>query len=73
MLDCPTMQTKWVLFWLFVLLSWGGILFYTMFASLSPCEVRGSCAIDGLVSVLIWTLMPAQAFLAAYLKQRDAD
>jgi hypothetical protein len=68
----PAVRLAWVLFWLFVVLSWGAVLGYLFFAGWSSCEVRGACGLDRIISVLLWTLMPAQIFLAAYLKQRSS-
>lgn len=72
-LQNQAMRLTWVLFWLFVLVSWGAVGSYVFFAGWSSCEVRGACGMDRFVSVLLWTLMPAQGLLAAYLKQRSAD
>ena len=66
------MRLAWVLFWLFVVLSWGAVLSYVFFAGWSSCEVRGHCGQDRFVTLLLWTLMPAQAFIAAFLKQRSS-
>ena len=72
MLHHPAVRLAWVLFWLFVVLSWGTIFSYLFFAGWSSCDVRGACGLDRFVSVLLWTLMPAQIFLAAYLKHRSS-
>lgn len=63
----------WLLFWLFVILSWTAVGFYLFISGWAPCAVTGTCVADGVVVVLALVLMPAQVLLALYLKQRRAD
>ena len=60
----------WLLFWLFVIASWTAVGFHLLTTGWAPCAVTGTCLIDGIVVVLALLLMPAQVFLAVYLKQR---
>ena len=63
----------WLLFWLFVVVSWTAVVFYLFISGWAPCTVTGTCIQDGLVVGLALFLMPAQVLLAVYLKQRRAD
>jgi hypothetical protein len=63
----------WLLFWLFVVVSWMVVAFYFFISGWAPCVVTGTCLADGFVAALAILLMPAQVLLAAYLKQRRAD
>ena len=64
---------KWLLFWLFVAVSWIAVAFYLFISDWAPCSVTGTCITDGVVIALALLLMPAQVLIAVYLKQRHAD
>ena len=63
----------WLLFWLFVVVSWTAVGFYLFISGWASCRETGTCISDGFVVVLALLLMPAQVLLAVYLKQRRAD
>jgi hypothetical protein len=63
----------WTLFGAFVVVSWTLTLGYVFFAGWSSCEVRHACAVDGVVSVVLWILMPIQVLIAVIIRQRFAD
>ena len=64
---------KWLLFWLFVIVSWAAVAFYLFISGWARCNVTGTCIADGLVVGLALLLMPSQVLIAIYLKQRRAD
>ena len=61
----------WLLYWLFVIVSWSVVGFYVFISGWAPCEESGTCVAFGLVAAIALLLMPAQVLIAAYLKQRD--
>ena len=63
----------WLLFWLFVVVSWTAVGFYLFISGWAPCEVTGTCVADTGVVLIALLLMPAQVLLAVYLKQRRSD
>ena len=63
----------WLLFWLFVVVSWLAVGFYVFLMGWASCHVTGTCAVDRAVTMLAVLLMPAQVLLAVYLKQRQSD
>jgi hypothetical protein len=63
----------WLPFWLFVVVSWLAVGFYSFIAGSSDCHVSGTCAADRTVAGFAVLLIPAQALLAAYLKHRRSD
>lgn len=68
-----TGMRRWMLFWLFVIVSWMAVGFYSFISGWARCTVTGTCVTDGIVVVLAMLLMPAQVALAVYLKQHRAD
>lgn len=63
----------WLLFWLFVIISWTAVGFYLLVSGWAPCAKSGTCVVDGFVMVLALLIMPTQVLLAVYLKQRRSD
>lgn len=68
-----TAMRTWLLFWLFVIVSWTAVGLYLLISGWAPCAESGTCIADGVVVALALLLMPAQVLLAVYLKQRRAD
>ena len=64
---------SWLLFWLFVIVSWTAVGFYLFISGWAPCKVTGTCVVDGIVVVTALLLMPVQVLLAVHLKHRRAD
>ena len=64
---------RWVLFWIFVPVSWVAVGFYVFISGWSPCEDSGTCVLDTAVALLALLLMPVQILLAVYLKQRRSS
>ena len=60
----------WTLFWMFVFISWVGSGLFLITAGLSPCREGGLCNWDPVGALLIISLIPIQAGLAAYLRSR---
>lgn len=63
----------WLLFWLFVVVSWIAVGFYLFISGWAPCAVTGACVADRFVVLLALLLTPAQVLLAVYLKQRRSE
>ena len=63
------MRLAWVIFWLFVLLSWAAAGLFVLIAGGASCEITGQCTFDRIGFMLVLCLLPAQAFIAAYLRQ----
>jgi hypothetical protein len=60
----------WVAFALFCIVSWMLAGFFLLITGWSSCSVTGWCAVDRVIIVLIALLLPGQAALAAYLRQK---
>ena len=64
----PTL--KWGVFILFCIVSWVAAGSYVFIAGGNECHESGSCALDHVVLVGIFLLIPAQAAIAAFLRQK---
>jgi hypothetical protein len=60
----------WLMFGVFVIVSWIVILGYAFFAGWSSCEVRHACTSDRVVGILLWLILPAQGLIVALIKVR---
>jgi hypothetical protein len=63
-------SVAWLLYWLFVLVSWlaAGIFLFTI--GWASCKQTGSCVGDQIRVWLIVLLLPAQGGIAAWLRAR---
>jgi hypothetical protein len=67
------MRLAWVTFWLFVVVSWPAVGFYMFIAGGASCKLTGHCLLDGIVLWFAIALLPLQALIAVYLKQRSSN
>jgi hypothetical protein len=54
-------------------LSWVVAGLFVLIAGGASCQVTGRCTSDGIAFIFVLALLPAQALIAAYLRQRSLD
>jgi hypothetical protein len=67
------MRLAWVIFWLFVVVSWPTVGLYMFIIGGASCKVTGHCLLDGIVVWFAIALLPLQILVGAYLKQRSTS